>query len=299
LRRLLRWVLRGLGAFVVLVGLYVALGFGLAAIPVAGAAPEPGAAIEIAIFTSPVHTDLVVPVRTETVDWRAWWPAGAFAGATEQFTHVSFGWGGRGFYLETPNWSDLKVMRALTAVSGLGATAMHVELGVGTSNCGPGPPGTHATTFSGPAPPVNRRVGRPSLRHVAHLRRPRPRSLPARSIVTPSVALPPPAAYPPNSSSSCRGGDRAGRNTGTSARVQQIAIAHPAMPVLMPVRWWPDSRRPCAKLSLPGISRYRAGCAPTSRGCCPREDDVGQARPGGPVAPPWARTRRRRGQLGR
>ena len=127
LRRLLRWVLRSLGAFALLVGLYVALGFGLAAIPVAGAPPEPGTPIEIAIFTSPVHTDLVVPVRTDAIDWRAWLPAGAFTGATGHFTHVSFGWGDRGFYLETPNWSDLKVMTALTAVSGLGATAVHVE----------------------------------------------------------------------------------------------------------------------------------------------------------------------------
>jgi uncharacterized protein (TIGR02117 family) len=37
------------------------------------------------------------------------------------------GWGDRGFYLETPTWSDLKFSTAFNAVFYRGSTAMHVS----------------------------------------------------------------------------------------------------------------------------------------------------------------------------
>ncbi len=124
---MLRWVLFAIVTLIGLIGLYIALGYGLAAIRVDGAGPEPGETIEIGIFSSPVHTDLLLPVRTDIVDWAAWLPAGAFDREVGGYPFVSFGWGDRGFYLETPKWSDLKIRTALTAVSGLGASVMHIE----------------------------------------------------------------------------------------------------------------------------------------------------------------------------
>lgn len=38
---------------------------------------------------------------------------------------VAFGWGDKSFYLETPNWSDLKFKVAFNAVFGLSTTAIH------------------------------------------------------------------------------------------------------------------------------------------------------------------------------
>lgn len=124
---MLRWALLATAAFVGCVGLYILLGYGLAAIRVDGAEPGPGETIEIGIFSSPVHTDLLLPVHTEIVDWAAWLPASAFDRPVGGQPFVSFGWGDRGFYLETPTWSDLTVKNALVAVAGIGASVMHVE----------------------------------------------------------------------------------------------------------------------------------------------------------------------------
>jgi uncharacterized protein (TIGR02117 family) len=41
--------------------------------------------------------------------------------------YVAFGWGDKGFYLNTPNWSDLKTSTAFNAAFGLGGSAMHVS----------------------------------------------------------------------------------------------------------------------------------------------------------------------------
>lgn len=127
LRGVLRLLLRAGAAFLGTVGLYIGLGYGLAAIRVDGANHDPAERIEIAIFTTPVHTDIVVPLRTDVVDWAAWLPAAAFDRSTADYPFVSFGWGDRGFYLETPTWSDLKASTALTAVAGIGSSVMHVE----------------------------------------------------------------------------------------------------------------------------------------------------------------------------
>ena len=40
--------------------------------------------------------------------------------------YLAIGWGDRGFYLETPTWSDLKVSTALNAATGLSSSALHI-----------------------------------------------------------------------------------------------------------------------------------------------------------------------------
>ena len=77
--------------------------------------------IPIYLSTNGVHTDFVLPVANEIVDWRS-----VLALANTQVNWVAFGWGDRGFYLDTPTWSDLKLTTALGALSGTGKTAMHV-----------------------------------------------------------------------------------------------------------------------------------------------------------------------------
>ncbi|WP_158963364.1 TIGR02117 family protein [Myroides fluvii] len=77
--------------------------------------------IIIYLSTNGVHTDFVVPVTTEVMDWKT-----KFTLPTSQVKWLAFGWGDQGFYLNTPNWSDLQMSTALAALSGRGASAMHV-----------------------------------------------------------------------------------------------------------------------------------------------------------------------------
>jgi uncharacterized protein (TIGR02117 family) len=41
------------------------------------------------------------------------------------FSYIAFGWGDKGFYLETPTWADLKTRTAFKAVLGLSTSAVH------------------------------------------------------------------------------------------------------------------------------------------------------------------------------
>jgi uncharacterized protein (TIGR02117 family) len=79
------------------------------------------------VRTNGIHTDVVVPTTHPTIDWRARHPAAHFPLLDREPGYIAFGWGDRGFYLETPTWADFKVSTALKAVSGLGEAAMHVE----------------------------------------------------------------------------------------------------------------------------------------------------------------------------
>lgn len=45
---------------------------------------------------------------------------------SDKADYLSFGWGDKGFYLETPEWSDLKTSVAIRAMLMESATAMHV-----------------------------------------------------------------------------------------------------------------------------------------------------------------------------
>jgi uncharacterized protein (TIGR02117 family) len=83
--------------------------------------------VPIWVFASDVHTDLILPVRHPAHDWSDEFPVEDFLGVGACFTtHVVFGWGDRGFYLEAGEWDELRLSTALRAMSYLGRSAMHV-----------------------------------------------------------------------------------------------------------------------------------------------------------------------------
>ncbi|MBS0027151.1 TIGR02117 family protein [Chitinophaga sp. 2R12] len=81
--------------------------------------------ITIYILTNGVHTDLVVPVRNTQIDWSTRIPFHYTAGNDTTATLLAFGWGDKGFYLETPTWNDLKASTAFKAAFNLSASAIH------------------------------------------------------------------------------------------------------------------------------------------------------------------------------
>jgi uncharacterized protein (TIGR02117 family) len=81
--------------------------------------------VAIYILTNGVHTDLVLPVRHEAKDWRE---EIRFENTLKKDTlvrYVAFGWGDKGFYLETPTWADLKLSTAFKAAFSLSTAAIH------------------------------------------------------------------------------------------------------------------------------------------------------------------------------
>ncbi|MBV5282085.1 MAG: TIGR02117 family protein [Paludibacter sp.] len=81
--------------------------------------------VTIYIKTNGVHTDLVVPIRTNQMDWSKEVRFSNTLSADTTFTYLAMGWGDKGFYLETPTWADLKTSVAFKAATGLSTTAIH------------------------------------------------------------------------------------------------------------------------------------------------------------------------------
>jgi len=82
--------------------------------------------IQVYLLSNGVHTDIVVPVKTEEIDWNTIFPFENTIGKRTDFKYVAIGWGDKGFYLDTPEWSDLKASTAINAAIGNGTTALHV-----------------------------------------------------------------------------------------------------------------------------------------------------------------------------
>lgn len=126
--RWLRWLLRAVVALVLAVALYF-LGFwAVGCIAVNTDSVQPSEGIEIWVIHRGVHVDFAVPVHSDVHDWGNDIDVAAFDRPPLDPTHLVVGWGDRGFYLETPTWSDLRVSTALRAVSYTGRTALHLEL---------------------------------------------------------------------------------------------------------------------------------------------------------------------------
>ena len=82
--------------------------------------------IPIYILTNGVHTDVVLPLKSEHYDWTNQLKPEHTKAKDSTYQYAALGWGDKGFYLETPTWADLKTSTALKAASGLSSTAMHV-----------------------------------------------------------------------------------------------------------------------------------------------------------------------------
>lgn len=125
LRQAVRFTLRffmGLLAFIVL---YIVAVLILSRIPV-NSQPETGD-VAIYINSNGVHTDIVVPVKNGTKDWSRDILFSHTVANDTTMAYVAFGWGDRGFYLDTPRWADLKAGTAARAAFYLGTSAMHTR----------------------------------------------------------------------------------------------------------------------------------------------------------------------------
>ena len=82
---------------------------------------------EVAIYikTNGVHTDIVVPVRVDSLDWSREVKYSYTSGKDSTYSYLALGWGDKGFYLQTPQWKDLKCSVAFNAAFGRSTTAIH------------------------------------------------------------------------------------------------------------------------------------------------------------------------------
>jgi uncharacterized protein (TIGR02117 family) len=84
--------------------------------------------IEIFVYADQAHSEIIVPVTTETIDWRGRFAPEHFRAFDERADFVAFGWGDHDFFLQTPRWADLKPGTTLKAMLFPTRTVMHVSL---------------------------------------------------------------------------------------------------------------------------------------------------------------------------
>ena len=83
--------------------------------------------VEIYILTNGIHTDVVCPVKNQYKDWSAFISPLDTKGGDTLVNNIAFGWGDKGFYIETKSWAELKFSTAFKAVFFLSTSAMHIS----------------------------------------------------------------------------------------------------------------------------------------------------------------------------
>jgi uncharacterized protein (TIGR02117 family) len=113
------------GTLLCLILLYLLAAYILSKISINGSKVSLDNDMEIYILTNGVHTDIVVPVKSSKINWSELIKFENTLSKDTLMKYIAFGWGDKGFYLETPNWSDLKASIAFKAMFYLGKSAMH------------------------------------------------------------------------------------------------------------------------------------------------------------------------------
>lgn len=82
---------------------------------------------EILVISNPIHTDIAIEATPEALKTFGFLKKSGLPLDAPGLRWIIFGWGGRAFYLETPTWSQLKLVPALKALT-IDRSVMHVEL---------------------------------------------------------------------------------------------------------------------------------------------------------------------------
>lgn len=126
--RWVKWILGAFGAVVGLIASYAVAGLIGGAIPSNRAWRAPATGVHIFVESNGVHTGIIVPKVAAGVDWRGVARAEDLRDPRYgAFDHVSFGWGEKAFFLETPTWADVKLRTVLASAFGSTRTLMHVD----------------------------------------------------------------------------------------------------------------------------------------------------------------------------
>ena len=127
IRRWLRRIAFTLLGFTLAAGLYVGAACALMLWPANAGAPAQPPAVQAWVLSNGIHTDLVFPIRSATIDWPHLFPFAHFKAVPPDAEVIAIGWGDREFYLHTPTWADLTLPRALRALTGQHPAALHVS----------------------------------------------------------------------------------------------------------------------------------------------------------------------------
>ena len=126
IKRIIKWIRNVIITFFGLITLYIFIAIVFTILPVNCNYKPPDKGIAIYLVSNNVHTDFVLPVNTQLKNWEKDFPDTTFGRVDSTFKYISFGWGDKEFYLNTPTWSDFKLDIALKALFLSPASLMHI-----------------------------------------------------------------------------------------------------------------------------------------------------------------------------
>jgi len=127
MKRGLRYFLKFLLILVSPALVYLVLVLIGALIPVNSNVQSKSGEIDIYLFKQDMHTDILLPVKSEIISWdRIFKPTHTLA-QPERSEFIGFGWGDLNFYKNTPQWKDLKLDVAFKALFLKSQSALHTR----------------------------------------------------------------------------------------------------------------------------------------------------------------------------
>jgi uncharacterized protein (TIGR02117 family) len=125
--KILRPLFKTVLALLIFIALYALAAFTLPHIHVNTTTVNSSKPIRIFVISNGVHTDIAVPAVSPYKDWTPEFPRDTFQATNSVLSYISFGWGDKGFYLNTKTWDDLTFSTAFKAAFGLSSSLMHVR----------------------------------------------------------------------------------------------------------------------------------------------------------------------------
>lgn len=126
MRLLFKWLLRAILSIILFVALVWVAQWVISKFSTDYELPDEQSTIQLYLLSNGVHTDIVLPIKNEWIHWDTVFPISNTLDKDSTLSWMAIGWGDKGFYLETPEWKDLKLSVALNAMLGLGNSALHV-----------------------------------------------------------------------------------------------------------------------------------------------------------------------------
>lgn len=125
MKRALRVILKSILILTIAISIYFIAAFFLSRIQIKNEQAS-DADIPAYILSNGIHTDIVVPVKNDVLNWNQIIDPEHTLSKDSTLNFLAFGWGNKEFYLETPTWNDLKASTAFKAAFGLSSSAIHV-----------------------------------------------------------------------------------------------------------------------------------------------------------------------------
>lgn len=120
------WSFKAVSALLLLVALYAGSAFLLVLLPANLAKPEGASVVEAYVVSNGAHTDVVLPIRSQLIDWSTYFPTTNAQKVATNAEFIAMGWGNKEFYLHVREWSNLTAARAASALLGLDESLLHV-----------------------------------------------------------------------------------------------------------------------------------------------------------------------------